>query len=93
MLDRLSGNAVSPAANAAFGDSSGHWAQAAIERAHATGWVGGYADALDQRGKDDDVRAFSLHPGSIVGTGLEKHLLGGAASGQRQRLVRDEPAA
>src|SRR6267378_6328383 len=33
-----------------------------------------FAVALDERGKADDVRAFSLHPGSIVGTGLEKHL-------------------
>ncbi|CAI6050736.1 oxidoreductase [Cohnella sp. JJ-181] len=33
-----------------------------------------FAAALDQRGKDHGVRAFSLHPGSIVGTGLEKHL-------------------
>jgi NAD(P)-dependent dehydrogenase (short-subunit alcohol dehydrogenase family) len=30
--------------------------------------------ALDERGKAEGVRAFSLHPGSIVGTGLEKHL-------------------
>ncbi|MGG6310231.1 oxidoreductase [Paenibacillus macerans] len=29
---------------------------------------------LDKRGLADGVRAFSLHPGSIVGTGLEKHL-------------------
>lgn len=33
-----------------------------------------FALALDQRGKAESVRAFSLHPGSIVGTGLEKHL-------------------
>ncbi len=28
----------------------------------------------DRRGQKDGVRAFSLHPGSIVGTGLEKHV-------------------
>ncbi len=33
-----------------------------------------FAVALDERGKADGVRAFSLHPGSIVGTGLGKHL-------------------
>jgi len=33
-----------------------------------------FALGLDERGKADGVRAFSLHPGSIVGTGLEKHL-------------------
>jgi NAD(P)-dependent dehydrogenase (short-subunit alcohol dehydrogenase family) len=33
-----------------------------------------FALALDDRGRAEGVRAFSLHPGSIVGTGLEKHL-------------------
>jgi NAD(P)-dependent dehydrogenase (short-subunit alcohol dehydrogenase family) len=33
-----------------------------------------FALALDERGKADGVRAFSLHPGSIAGTGLGKHL-------------------
>jgi NAD(P)-dependent dehydrogenase (short-subunit alcohol dehydrogenase family) len=33
-----------------------------------------FAVALDERAKDAGVRAFSLHPGSIVGTGLEKYL-------------------
>ncbi|CAM4462766.1 NAD(P)-dependent dehydrogenase (short-subunit alcohol dehydrogenase family) [Paenibacillus endophyticus] len=33
-----------------------------------------FALELDKRGHADGVRAFSLHPGSIVGTGLEKHL-------------------
>jgi NAD(P)-dependent dehydrogenase (short-subunit alcohol dehydrogenase family) len=33
-----------------------------------------FALALDKLGKAKGVRAFSLHPGSIVGTGLEKHL-------------------
>jgi NAD(P)-dependent dehydrogenase (short-subunit alcohol dehydrogenase family) len=33
-----------------------------------------FAVALDACGKDHGIRAFSLHPGSIVGTGLEKHL-------------------
>ncbi|WP_145018536.1 oxidoreductase [Paenibacillus sp. Y412MC10] len=33
-----------------------------------------FAVELDKRGQADGVRAFSLHPGSIVGTGLEKHL-------------------
>jgi len=33
-----------------------------------------FALALDERGKAHGVRAFSLHPGSIVATGLSKHL-------------------
>lgn len=33
-----------------------------------------FAQALDKRGKDEGVRAFSVHPGSIAGTGLEEHL-------------------
>ncbi|RED52628.1 oxidoreductase [Cohnella lupini] len=33
-----------------------------------------FSVALDKRGQADGVRTFSLHPGSIVGTGLEKHL-------------------
>ena len=33
-----------------------------------------FALALDGHGNADGVRAFSLHPGSIAGTGLEKHL-------------------
>jgi len=33
-----------------------------------------FALALDERAKAEGVRAFSLHPGSIVGTGLEKHV-------------------
>jgi NAD(P)-dependent dehydrogenase (short-subunit alcohol dehydrogenase family) len=33
-----------------------------------------FAVALDKRGRDHGVRAFSLHPGSIAGTGLEKHV-------------------
>jgi NAD(P)-dependent dehydrogenase (short-subunit alcohol dehydrogenase family) len=33
-----------------------------------------FALALDDRGKAHGVRAFSLHPGSIVGTGLSKYL-------------------
>ncbi|SFF53913.1 NADP-dependent 3-hydroxy acid dehydrogenase YdfG [Actinacidiphila alni] len=33
-----------------------------------------FALALDARGRDSGVRAFSLHPGSIAGTGLEKHV-------------------
>ncbi|QHC37359.1 SDR family NAD(P)-dependent oxidoreductase [Komagataeibacter xylinus] len=33
-----------------------------------------FAVELDARGKTDDVRAFSLHPGGIPGTGLEKHV-------------------
>jgi len=32
------------------------------------------AVAADARGKDDNIRAFSLHPGAIAGTGLEKHI-------------------
>lgn len=33
-----------------------------------------FARALDERAKAHGVRAFSLHPGSIVGTGLAKYL-------------------
>ena len=33
-----------------------------------------FALALDQRGEPHGVRAFSLHPGSIVGTGLSKNV-------------------
>lgn len=33
-----------------------------------------FALTLDERGKEQGVRAFSLHPGGIVGTGLDKHL-------------------
>ncbi|MCL6459453.1 MAG: SDR family NAD(P)-dependent oxidoreductase [Gorillibacterium sp.] len=32
-----------------------------------------FAVAVDERGKADGIRAFSLHPGSIVGTGLSKN--------------------
>jgi NAD(P)-dependent dehydrogenase (short-subunit alcohol dehydrogenase family) len=33
-----------------------------------------FAVEADARGKADGIRAFSLHPGAIVGTGLEKHV-------------------
>jgi NAD(P)-dependent dehydrogenase (short-subunit alcohol dehydrogenase family) len=33
-----------------------------------------FALELDRRGEAHDVRAFSLHPGSIPGTGLERHV-------------------
>ncbi|MHA5052378.1 SDR family NAD(P)-dependent oxidoreductase [Streptomyces sp. SD15] len=33
-----------------------------------------FALALDARGRADGVRAFALHPGSIVDTGLKKYL-------------------
>jgi NAD(P)-dependent dehydrogenase (short-subunit alcohol dehydrogenase family) len=33
-----------------------------------------FAVALDARGKDQGIRAFSLHPGGIVTTGLIRHL-------------------
>jgi NAD(P)-dependent dehydrogenase (short-subunit alcohol dehydrogenase family) len=33
-----------------------------------------FAVALDEYGKKDGVRAFSVHPGSIPGTGLQKYL-------------------
>jgi NAD(P)-dependent dehydrogenase (short-subunit alcohol dehydrogenase family) len=33
-----------------------------------------FALGVDERGKADGVRAFSLHPGGIVDTGLGKHL-------------------
>lgn len=32
------------------------------------------AVAADARGKADGIRAFSLHPGAIAGTGLERHI-------------------
>ena len=32
-----------------------------------------FARALDERGKADGIRAFSLHPGTIVDTGLSKY--------------------
>ncbi|MCV9963150.1 SDR family NAD(P)-dependent oxidoreductase [Pararhizobium sp. BT-229] len=32
------------------------------------------AVAVDERGKEQGIRAFSLHPGGIVGTGLTSHL-------------------
>lgn len=32
-----------------------------------------FALALDERSKADDIRAFSLHPGTIVNTGLSKY--------------------
>ncbi len=32
------------------------------------------AVAADARGKEFGIRAFSLHPGAIAGTGLEKHI-------------------
>ena len=32
-----------------------------------------FALALDKRGRDEGVRAFSVHPGSIAGTGLDEH--------------------
>ncbi|MCA1220789.1 oxidoreductase [Streptomyces sp. 8L] len=33
-----------------------------------------FAAALDERGRDDGIRAFSLHPGSIQDTNLGRHL-------------------
>ena len=33
-----------------------------------------FAVALDARGKGDGIRAFAVHPGSIPGTGLQKHI-------------------
>jgi len=33
-----------------------------------------FAVELDAREKDNGIRAFSLHPGSIAGTGLEKYI-------------------
>src|SRR5262249_14986263 len=33
-----------------------------------------FAVELDARERGNGLRAFSLHPGSIVGTGLEKHI-------------------
>lgn len=33
-----------------------------------------FARALDERSKADGIRAFSLHPGSIVATGLSRYL-------------------
>lgn len=33
-----------------------------------------FALEIDKRGKNHQVRAFSVHPGGIVGTGLDKHI-------------------
>ncbi|MDH6220892.1 oxidoreductase [Streptomyces pseudovenezuelae] len=33
-----------------------------------------FAVELDRRGRAEDVRAFSVHPGTIIDTGLAKHL-------------------
>lgn len=33
-----------------------------------------FAVELDRRGEADGIRAFSLHPGGIAGTGLERHV-------------------
>lgn len=33
-----------------------------------------FAVEVDARGKGEGIRAFSLHPGTILGTGLEKHV-------------------
>jgi NAD(P)-dependent dehydrogenase (short-subunit alcohol dehydrogenase family) len=33
-----------------------------------------FALELDKRGEEKNVRAFSVHPGGIVGTGLDKHI-------------------
>jgi NAD(P)-dependent dehydrogenase (short-subunit alcohol dehydrogenase family) len=33
-----------------------------------------FAVELDERGKGDGIRTFSLHPGGIPGTGLERHV-------------------
>ncbi|HEV8389740.1 MAG TPA: oxidoreductase [Dongiaceae bacterium] len=46
-----------------------------------------FASALDRRGEGVGIRAFSLHPGAIVGTGLEKHL---SAEDMRAFGVHDE---
>ncbi|SAL33297.1 oxidoreductase [Caballeronia udeis] len=54
-----------------------------FERRDYTPWLGYgqsktsnilFALALDERGKSHGVRAFSLHPGSIVNTGLSRYL-------------------
>lgn len=46
-----------------------------------------HAVGIDKRGRDKGIRAFALHPGSIVGTGLEKHL---SAEELRKAGVIDE---
>ncbi len=33
-----------------------------------------FALELDKRGKEQNIKAFSVHPGGIVGTGLDKHI-------------------
>jgi NAD(P)-dependent dehydrogenase (short-subunit alcohol dehydrogenase family) len=54
-----------------------------FERHEYTPWIGYgqaktanilFAVALDARGKADNIRAFSLHPGSIMTTDLARHL-------------------
>ena len=46
-----------------------------------------FAVALDESGKKDGVQGFSLHPGSIQGTGLQKYL---SVEEQRAAGVIDE---
>ncbi|MEV6114458.1 oxidoreductase [Streptomyces sp. NPDC052109] len=53
-----------------------------------------FAVELDRRGRAEDVRAFSVHPGMIVDTGLAKHvpqeaLRAAGAIDEEGRLVRD----
>jgi len=53
-----------------------------------------FAVELDVRGKDEGIRAFSVHPGGIVGTGLDKHvpretLIKAGAMDERGRPIID----
>lgn len=53
-----------------------------------------FAVALDELGKQHDVRAFSLHPGSVPGTGLQKHVSAeeqkaAGVIGERGELIHD----
>lgn len=53
-----------------------------------------FAVELDKRGRQYNVRAFSLHPGSVVGTGLEKYLtreelIAGGVLDQNGEPIRD----
>jgi NAD(P)-dependent dehydrogenase (short-subunit alcohol dehydrogenase family) len=53
-----------------------------------------FAVALDELGKQHGVRAFSLHPGSVPGTGLQKHVSAeeqkaAGVIGERGELIHD----
>ena len=48
-----------------------------------------FARALDQRGKPHDIRAFAVHPGTILDTGLTRHFQGDELEGIGIRIGDD----